>query len=697
MEFHSHEIFDDRYVLKEQLGRGSFGEVWLAHDTIAGIDVAIKIYIALDNRGLADFRNEYQSVYEVEHPNILKPMHIDVWNRQPYLVMHYCPTSCESLIGQVSEDEIWRFIEDVSSGLSYLHGHDIIHRDIKPDNILRDPHGNYLLTDFGMSKRLRSSLRRNSTRAQQDEVSGSLSYMGPELFESKPEAVKATDIWALGVTIYEMLTGELPFLGQGGVMQKNGADVPELPETYSYGLRKLVYDCLQKNPWERPMASKLIDYKGLKGPGPETPKKQIINSRLIKGGIFGLSAILLVGLVFWWNGRHREGDPQEGVVTEIRLDRTSLSLEEGDADTLLVTYFPSDATETITAWESGNTEVAIVDNSGKVTAKKSGTTMITAKCNGHTSTCTVEVTKPLPFIVVVPEAKPVTKIALSKTSLSLEEGKSETLKVTYTPSDATDKTTTWESNNTSVATVDKNGKVTAKKAGAASITAVCNGHTSTCTVAAPQPSTSTSSSSSSAAATGTSNGHEWVDLGLSVKWATCNVGASSPSDYGNYYAWGETSPKSDYSWSTLKYCSDTTGDSFTKYNTKSKYGTVDKKTRLDMSDDAARQNWGGKWRMPTDAEWTELREKCTWTWTTRGGHNGYKVTSKQNGNSIFLSAAGGWEGMSLGGVGVGGSYWSSSLDTDVANGAWLVFFNSSDVIWSSGGRFLGLSVRPVSE
>jgi len=197
---------------------------------------------------------------------------------------------------------------------------------------------------------------------------------------------------------------------------------------------------------------------------------------------------------------------------------------------------------------------------------------------------------------------------------------------------------------------------------------------------------------------GFENGHEWVDLGLSVKWATCNVGASSPSEYGDYFAWGETSPKSDYSWSTLKYCSDDSGDSFTKYNTKSDYGSVDNKTRLDLSDDAARANWGGKWRMPTEAEFDELESNCTYTWTTQGGKNGYKVTSKKNGNSIFLPAAGDRYGTSVSNAGSYGYYWSSSLNTDGPFHAWYLYFNSSYfVTYNLGNRNHGFSVRPVTE
>lgn len=193
-----------------------------------------------------------------------------------------------------------------------------------------------------------------------------------------------------------------------------------------------------------------------------------------------------------------------------------------------------------------------------------------------------------------------------------------------------------------------------------------------------------------------------MDLGLSVKWATCNVGASSPSDYGRYYAWGETSTKNDYTWSTLKYCTDTSGDDFSKYvpSGRSEYwsgdGAPDNRTKLVLSDDAARANWGGTWRMPTDSEWTELRTKSKWTWTSQGGKNGYRVTGP-NGNSIFLPAAGYRHGTSLNNAGSLGRYWSSSLNTGSPYYAWYVFFDSVAVLRSDYGRYDGFSVRSVSE
>lgn len=186
---------------------------------------------------------------------------------------------------------------------------------------------------------------------------------------------------------------------------------------------------------------------------------------------------------------------------------------------------------------------------------------------------------------------------------------------------------------------------------------------------------------------------EYVDLGLSVKWATFNVGANKPEEYGDYFAWGETEPKSTYDWSTYKWCNGSL-TTMTKYCTSSSYGTVDNKKTLELSDDAAYANWGGSWRMPTKAEQDELREKCTWTWTTQNGVNGYKVTGT-NGNSIFLPAAGYRYNSSLSYAGSNGRYWSSSLYTDGPYNACLLGFSSSDVGWYHGNRYYGRSVRPV--
>ncbi len=211
----------------------------------------------------------------------------------------------------------------------------------------------------------------------------------------------------------------------------------------------------------------------------------------------------------------------------------------------------------------------------------------------------------------------------------------------------------------------------------------------------PAPTVTTGASGGSATGNKT-NGHEYVDLGLpsGTLWATCNIGANKPEDYGDYYAWGETTTKSTYKWNTYKWCRGSY-DSQTKYCTESSYGIVDNRTVLEMSDDAAHANWGGDWRMPTTEEWKELKDRCTWTWTTQGGKNGYRVTGP-NGKSISLPAAGYRSGTSLNFAGSFGNYWSSSLLSSNPSYAYVMVFNSGDVRPQDGSsRYGGFSVRPV--
>ena len=187
---------------------------------------------------------------------------------------------------------------------------------------------------------------------------------------------------------------------------------------------------------------------------------------------------------------------------------------------------------------------------------------------------------------------------------------------------------------------------------------------------------------------GDSNSHEYVDLGLSVKWATCNVGANKPEDYGNYYAWGETTTKDNYSSSNCP----TYGLSISELQSQ---GYIDSNGNLTARYDAARANWGGSWRMPTYDELNELLNNCTWTWTTQNGVNGYKVKGP-NGNSIFLPAAGYRYGSSLDDAGSGGYYWSSTPHDSNDLACSLYFYSDGHSMYYDG-RGYGQSVRPVLE
>ena len=183
---------------------------------------------------------------------------------------------------------------------------------------------------------------------------------------------------------------------------------------------------------------------------------------------------------------------------------------------------------------------------------------------------------------------------------------------------------------------------------------------------------------------GTLNGHDWVDLALpsGLKWAKCNVGASSPEDYGNYYAWGETSTKRDYTYDN----STTAGKKMSDIGGNATY-------------DVARKSWGSSWRLPTKAEFEELldSDNCTWEWTTQSGVNGYRVTSKINGESIFLPAAGRRRGTSLDSAGSYGYYWSSTPHGSYTTEAYYLYFYSGDHSTGLYFREDGRSVRPVCE
>lgn len=254
-------LFADRYLFQRLLGRGGFSEVWLAIDKMTNLEIAVKVYApgqGMDTDGMNDFCKELSQVYNLNHTNLIKPQHVDNWEGMPYLVMTYCPQgSCHRMIGTMTEEQIWKMLHDVASGLAYLHDQGIIHQDIKPDNILLDPLGNYVITDFGISIQSRSTLRKSMNIAT---GSGTTAYMGPERFSKDPTPIKASDIWSLGATAYELLTGNTPFGEIGGGLQKSGADIPTIKQNISPALRQTIALMLSENPWDRPVAAVLAEW-----------------------------------------------------------------------------------------------------------------------------------------------------------------------------------------------------------------------------------------------------------------------------------------------------------------------------------------------------------------------------------------------------------------------------------------------------
>lgn len=265
MQLQPNTLFHNHYTLVRLIGRGGFSEVWLAQDKYTGLDIALKIYApCLDSDGIEAFACEIRRVYNLNHPNLLKPQHFDVYDGVPYLVMPYCANgSVTKHAGHMSENEIWKVLHDVAAGLAYLHEHNIVHQDVKPDNILQSADGHYLITDFGISARTRATL--SKTQSVNNIGSGTAAYMAPERFSTNPAPTFASDVWALGATLYELITGSVPFGDgtlPGGLLQKNGAEMPSLPANISASLREVIEKSVSVNPWNRPKSTDFVGNDG---------------------------------------------------------------------------------------------------------------------------------------------------------------------------------------------------------------------------------------------------------------------------------------------------------------------------------------------------------------------------------------------------------------------------------------------------
>ena len=272
MQLQQDILFDSRYRLIKLLGSGGFSEVWLVEDTKVGNKkMALKVYapgMGLDDHGVQLFSREFELVFDLNHTNLLRPAYFDVCERSPYLLMPYCEQgSTNQFVGVMTEDDAWHFLHDVAAGLAYLHMQEppIIHQDIKPDNVLKDHHGNYQISDFGISTKVRRTLSKSMMNV--DGTGGTMAYMPPERFGKDNIPIKASDIWAMGTTIFELLTGELPYGEHGGLLQKSGAEIPNIPGKWSNELREIITRCMQKEPWDRPVAQQIVEWteKRLRG------------------------------------------------------------------------------------------------------------------------------------------------------------------------------------------------------------------------------------------------------------------------------------------------------------------------------------------------------------------------------------------------------------------------------------------------
>ncbi|MBR5688060.1 MAG: serine/threonine protein kinase [Prevotella sp.] len=318
------ELFDGRYKLIRTLNtEGGTADVWLALDmntvdqpewnedgeTItapthddSGLQVAIKVYRPknfLDIEGEQRFRDEYKIVFNCHHTNLLQPINFSIFKETPYLVLPYCSHgSSEAMIGQnVGNAVLWKYIAHVGSGLAYLHDlrPPIIHQDVKPANVLIDDNDNFTLTDFGISAKFDT----NRHNGYDDESIGTMAYMAPERFIEGYKPTAESDIWAFGATLYEIITGKVPFGENGGLEQRVEPSQLPFPEWVDKDIRRVIQECLQYIPQKRPTAQQLASI----GKAGKYPSKVM---KVLK--ILWLPVLLLVmaGAIFFLLNRNKE-------------------------------------------------------------------------------------------------------------------------------------------------------------------------------------------------------------------------------------------------------------------------------------------------------------------------------------------------------------------------------------------------------
>jgi serine/threonine protein kinase len=303
MQWKAGDLFDHHYRLIRKLGNGGFSEVWLAEDLrVHALKVALKIYTSAQAQpgDLETFIKKFELVYNLNHTHLLPPNACGEYKGRLYLVLRYCERgSSSSLAGNIREAEAWHFLHDVACGLEYLHQKNIIHQDIKPDNVLITGDNRYLITDFDISAKARTTQRLGG-----DAPAGTSAYMAPERFGSVSAPIKASDIWALGASLYELISTHLPFGELGGLNQKNGAEAPPIQQPISKVLKDMMALCLQPEPWDRPTAEEIGTWCDLhfKKEKIRFDKKYIRKLQAAKkdwkktGGI-GLAAAVAIGLL----------------------------------------------------------------------------------------------------------------------------------------------------------------------------------------------------------------------------------------------------------------------------------------------------------------------------------------------------------------------------------------------------------------
>lgn len=318
MRLQENQVFANRYLLQRRIGVGGFSEVWKAADRyIPGVIVALKVYATergLDKESIELFSGEYMLTKSLKNAHLVEVIYYDIFEESPYLVMPFYTNGSLAQVlntnGPLPEAEVAKLMFEITDALSYLHNQDppVLHRDIKPDNLLIADDKSYLLSDFGISRRVRHTIAKNTGKASQDSMS--IAYSAPERFSRNPQTTPASDIFSFGVMLYQVCAGQLPWDENGGVALLRGAQIPDIPPIYSRKLNQIICQCMDIDPLLRPTASQLKEWAkgfltenywkvGINPPQKAGKKKYLVPALIVSA--FLLCALLL----FAYNKRQK--------------------------------------------------------------------------------------------------------------------------------------------------------------------------------------------------------------------------------------------------------------------------------------------------------------------------------------------------------------------------------------------------------
>ena len=578
------------------------------------------------------FIEEAEALYDLAHPNIVRVTDKFEENNTAYYVMDYIDgRSLGKLIdekGPLGEAEAIDYIKQIASALGFVHSHNRLHLDVKPQNIMIDQSGKAVLIDFGVSK-------------QYDEVNGEntstllgctpgyapIEQSGNGVSEFYP----STDIYALGATLYKALTGETPLPAHQRASSKRLKEL-QFPEGISPATREAVECSMQLYVDNRPQS--VGEFLSLLE---RTDKREQSTDKRVQSTDNRVQST--DNRVQWVSAKAIEAESEETRALEKETEQVAITNNEAAKPKKNRIAWVVAVVVLLGILVGGGLFFAFLGGDSDNGSSNGGNERLASHSNEPATTVVIEDTEeetetpqiPAPPVVntdsIVAARMQAYQDSINAANAAREREEQNRLAEQQAREEAARRE---REEAARLAREQQQGISTQKK----------------------------------------------VDLGLSVCWAGWNVGATSPEGYGNYYAWGETTTKSSYTEDN----SSTYGQSMGSIAGNSTY-------------DVARAQWGGSWRMPTKAEFQELIDRCTWTWTTYNGVNGYKVTGP-NGNSIFLPAAG-WFGSSLSSRGTFGFYWSATPCEGGTYGAYCLRFLSGSHYTDWRDRIYGHCVRPV--